>query len=142
MMASRKSRKMRGSNTYGHGIKGRRGKGRKGGKGLPGIGKHHWSYAIKHPEYLWGNHGFTSHHPKEEINAINIGELSERMDDLVEKKLALYDGDKYEVDLSILGVNKLLGKGKVNKKIVVKVKYASKIAVEKIQEAGGEVINA
>ncbi len=141
-MANRKSRKMRGSNTYGHGRKGRRGKGRKGGKGLPGIGKHHWSYAIKHPEYLWGNHGFTSHHPKESIEAINVGELNERIDDMLDKKLVLFDGDKYEVDLSILGVNKLLGRGKATKKMIVKVKYASKIAVEKIQEAGGEVINA
>ncbi len=141
-MAKTKSRKMRGSNTYGHGIKGRRGKGRKGGKGLPGIGKHHWSYAIKHPEYLWGNHGFTSHHPKEEINTINIGILNENIEKMVKRKLALFDGEKYEVDLSILGINKLLGKGKVDKKMIVKVKYASKIAVEKLQEAGGELINA
>ncbi len=141
-MAGRKSRKMRGSNTYGHGIKGRRGKGRKGGKGLPGIGKHHWSYALKHPEYLWGNHGFTSHHPKEEITAINVGVLSENIDALVEKKLALKDGDKYEVNLEILGVNKLLGSGRVDKKIVVRVKYASELAKSKIQGAGGEVVNA
>jgi len=133
---------MRGSNTYGHGIKGRRGKGRKGGKGLPGIGKHHWSYALKHPEYLWGNHGFTSHHPKEEIREINVGTLSENIEYLAENKLALYDGDKYEINLEILGINKLLGSGRVDKKIVVKVKHASKIAVDKIKEAGGEVVNA
>jgi large subunit ribosomal protein L15 len=133
---------MRGSNTYGHGIKGRRGKGRKGGKGLPGIGKHHWSYALKHPEYLWGNHGFTSHHPKDEVIIMNVGTLSETIDELVEKKLALYDGDKYEVNLEILGVNKLLGKGRVDKKMVVHVKYASESAKSKIQGAGGEVLNA
>ncbi len=141
-MVTKRSRKLRGSNTYGHGIKGRRGKGRKGGKGLPGIGKHHWSYAIKHPEYLWGSHGFTSHHPKDVITEINVGTLSENMDQLVERQLALFDGDTYEVNLSVLGLNKLLGKGKVTKKIRVKVKYVSKIATEKIQEAGGEVINA
>ncbi len=141
-MAKRRSRKMRGSNTHGHGIKGRRGKGRKGGKGLPGIGKHHWSYALKHPEYLWGNHGFTSHHPKEEIKAINVGQLDEKIEELVKNKMALFGGDKYEVDLSILGINKLLGSGTTKRKMIVKVKYASEMAVEKIQEAGGEVINA
>ncbi len=141
-MAKKKSRKMRGSNTHGHGIKGRRGKGRKGGKGYAGLGKHHWSFALKNPEFLWGRHGFTSHHPKEEINTINVGMLNEIIEEMVEQKTALYDGDKYEVDLSILGVNKLLGKGKVTRKMIVKVKYASEMAVEKIQEAGGEVINA
>jgi len=141
-LARKKSRKMRGSNTYGHGRKGRRGKGRKGGKGYAGLGKHHWSFALKNPEFLWGNHGFTSHHPKEEINTLNVGVLNEIIERMVEDKLALYDGEKYEVDLSIINVNKLLGKGKVDKPIVVKVKYASKIAVEKIQEAGGEVVNA
>jgi len=142
MIKRRKSRKMRGSNTYGHGRKGRRGKGRKGGKGYAGLGKHHKSFAIKNPEFLWGKRGFTSHHPKEEIEEINVGLLSEILEELVEKRIALQDGDLYEVDLSILGINKLLGRGKVDKRMRVKVKYASKIAVQKIEEAGGEVINA
>ncbi len=142
MSERKRSRKMRGSNTYGHGIKGRRGKGRKGGKGHAGLGKHHKSFAIKNPGLLWGKKGFTSHHPKEMISTINVSELNEKIDEYVEKKIALLDGDRYEIDLSMLGVNKLLGRGKVDKKIRVKVKYASKIAVEKIEEAGGEVINA
>ncbi len=141
-MTKKKAKKMRGSNTYGHGIKGRRGKGRKGGKGYAGIGKHHKSFAIKNPEFLWGKRGFTSHHPKKVINTINVGELSENIDHYVEKKIALSNGDGYEIDLSILSVNKLLGRGKIDKKIRVKVKYASKIAVQKIEEAGGEVLNA
>ncbi len=142
MIKRRKSRKMRGSNTYGHGIKGRRGKGRKGGKGYAGLGKHHKSFAIKNPEFLWGKRGFTSHHPKEMINAINVGELSEQIEGLANRKMALFDGEGYEIDLGMLGINKLLGRGKVDKKMRVKVKYASKIAVQKIEEAGGEVINA
>ncbi len=139
-MARKKSRKMRGSNTYGHGIKGRRGAGRKGGRGYAGLGKHHWSFALKHPEYLWGAHGFTSHHPKEEISTINIGVLNENIDSLVENGFAKLDGDIYEVDLSKIGINKLLGKGKVTKKMRVKVKYASSNAVEKIEDVGGEVV--
>ena len=139
-MAKKKSRKMRGSNTYGHGRKGRRGAGRKGGRGHAGLGKHHWSYALKHPELLWGNHGFTSHHPKEEIEAINLGALDENIERFVESGVAKIDGDVYEIDLGELGIKKLLGKGKVTKKIRVKVKYASSNAVEKIEDVGGEVI--
>ena len=139
-MVKKKSRKMRGSNTYGHGRKGRRGAGRKGGRGHAGLGKHHWSYALKHPELLWGRHGFTSHHPKEEIEAINIGVLNENIERLVEQGVAKVDGDVYEIDLGELGIKKLLGKGKATKKMRVKVKYASSNAVEKIEDVGGEVI--
>ncbi len=139
-MARKKSRKMRGSNTYGHGRKGRRGAGRKGGRGYAGLGKHHWSFALKHPEFLWGNHGFTSHHPKEEIETINIGVLNENIDALVQQGIAKMEDDVYEIDLGALGIKKLLGKGKVTKKMRVKVKYASSNAVEKVEDVGGEVI--
>lgn len=139
-MAKKKSRKMRGSNTYGHGRKGRRGAGRKGGRGYAGLGKHHWSFALKNPEFLWGNHGFTSHHPKEEIETINIGVLNENLDVLVKKGIAKLNDDVYEIDLDSLGIKKLLGRGKVTRKIRVKVKYASSNAVEKIEDVGGEVI--
>ena len=140
-MARKKSRKMRGSNTYGHGIKGRRGAGRKGGRGHAGLGKHHKSFAIKHPEFLWGNRGFTSHHPKEEINSINVGVINENIEALVEQGFAVLENGIYEVDLEKMGINKLLGKGKVTEKLRVKVKYVSSNAARKIEEAGGEVIH-
>ncbi len=140
-MAKKKSRKMRGSNTYGHGRKGRRGAGRKGGRGFAGLGKHHKSFAIKHPEFLWGNRGFTSHTPKEDITTINVGLLNENIEELVARGVAKLDGDIYEVNLGALGIKKLLGKGKVTKRLRVKVKYVSSNAQAKIEEAGGEVIH-
>ena len=140
-MAKNKSRKMRGSNTYGHGIKGRRGAGRRGGRGDSGLGKHHKMWMLKYGK-KWGNYGFTSHHPKEEIEIMNVGELNERIDDLVAHDFAKFNGENYEIDLKLIGIKKLLGKGKVEKKMTVKVKYASKNAVKKIEEKGGEVINA
>ncbi len=141
-MSKNKSRKMRGSNTYGHGIKGRRGAGRKGGRGFAGLGKHHKSYAIKHPEKLWGNYGFSSHHPTEEIEAINVSVLNERIESLVKQGLATMNDNIYEVDLDKLGIQKLLGKGRITKAMRVKVKYVSSNAERKIEEAGGEVIHA
>lgn len=141
-MAKKKSRKMRGSNTYGHGIKGRRGAGRKGGRGFAGLGKHHKSYAIKHPELLWGRHGFTSHTPKENIETINVGILNEQIEALMEQGAAIFAENVYEIDLEKLGIKKLLGNGKVTKAMRVKVKYVSSNAERKIEEAGGEVIHA
>ena len=42
--------------------------------------------------------------------------------------------------LGKLGYNKLLSKGKVNKKLKISVKYASKKVVEAVKKSGGEVI--
>ncbi|MCD6370775.1 MAG: uL15 family ribosomal protein [Thermoplasmata archaeon] len=140
-MTGKKSRKMRGSNTYGHGRKGRRGAGRKGGRGYAGLGKHHKSFAIKNPEFLWGNRGFTSHTPKEEMETINVGMLNENIEKFVALGFAKTDGEIYDVDLDKMGITKLLGRGKVNRKLRVKVKYVSSNAERKIEEAGGEVIH-
>ena len=139
-MTTKKSRKMRGSNTYGHGIKGRRGAGRRGGRGFSGLGKHHKMWMIKYGK-KWGNYGFTSH-TRKDIEIMNVGELNEKIDDLVKNDFAKFNNGKYEIDLGLIGINKLLGKGKVEKKITVKVKYASENAVRKIEDKGGEVINA
>jgi len=52
---------------------------------------------------------------------------------------ATEDG-KVVLDLSELGYEKLLGAGRVDAVVSVKVKKASKSAKEKIAEAGGEVL--
>jgi len=46
----------------------------------------------------------------------------------------------FSVDLEKLGFNKLLSSGKATNKYRVKVSYASKKAIEKIKNNGGEVI--
>ncbi len=140
-MTKKRSRKFRGSSTYGHGIKGRRGAGRRGGRGMAGLCKHRYTWMVKYAPDHWGRYGFTSHHPKEEITTINVGFLDENIEKYVEQGIAKFDGEKYEIDLSELGVSKLLSKGRVTKRIVVKVKYASTNAVSKIEEAGGEVLH-
>jgi large subunit ribosomal protein L15 len=128
----RKIRKMRGSKTCGYGSKKKhRGKGSKGGKGYAGSHKHKWTYIVKYEPDHFGKHGFTPVKRKE-AKTINVGELEELL-----KKNSL---EKNEIDLTELGYEKLLGKGKVTKPFIIKVKEFSEIAKRKIESAGGKII--
>ncbi|MEZ0346548.1 MAG: uL15 family ribosomal protein [Infirmifilum sp.] len=138
----KKSKYFRGSRTCGWGrVAQHRRSGRKGGRGFVGFHKHKWSWAVKYAPDWYGAYGF-KRHPSIMIHysVLNVGLLDEQIDKLVEKGLATKEGDKYVVDLSRLGVNKLTGAGQVTKKIVVTVYKATEQAVEKIKSAGGEII--
>jgi large subunit ribosomal protein L15 len=76
---------------------------------------------------FFGKYGFKRNVRKKEINVINVRQI-----EVLEK-----DG---KVDLTKQGFHKLLGTGKVTKKIKVNVESATKKAIYKIKKAGGEVI--
>ncbi len=139
----KKNTRLRGSKTHGWGaMKKHRGQGHRGGRGMAGTGKRADSKKPsiwKNPNYF-GRHGFYRHGPKEEISAINVSEVDEQADKLVNANISMKNADVYEIDLEKLGFNKLLGSGKVTKKLKIKVNYASEKAVQSIKEAGGEVI--
>ena len=134
--------RLRGSKTHGWGAKKKhRGSGNRGGKGMAGSGKRSDS---KKPS-LWakkyfGKYGFSSKHGRN-IKAINISYLEENIlklpSDVVNK-----ENEFFSVDLKKLGFNKLLSSGKVTNKYKIKVPYASKKAIEKIKNNGGEIILA
>ena len=139
----KKNVRLRGSKTHGGGSKKkRRGSGHKGGAGMAGTGKR---ADTKKPS-IWknldyfGKHGFYRHGQKEEINVINVSEIDEKADRLVKANIAVKTADSYDIDLAKLGYNKLLGSGKVTKKLKIKVEYASENAILSVKEAGGEVI--
>lgn len=138
----KKSRKQRGSRTHGWGSIGQHRKsGSRGGVGAVGYCKHKWTWVVRYFPDWYGKHGFTRPPViRTEVKAINVGRLNELIDEMILRgEIEPVDG-VYEVDLSALGINKLLGGGKVDKKIRVKVAYASEAAINKIKEAGGEVI--
>ena len=143
----KKNSRYRGSKTHGGGaMKKRRGAGNRGGRGMAGTGKradHHKQQIIKKYGLLnyFGKHGFTSHKPKIKINAINISYLEERFPILLEKGLIKQEGNIYTINLSKLKFNKLLGKGNPTKKYKITTKFISKSAKEKIEKAGGEIVN-
>ena len=49
-------------------------------------------------------------------------------------------GDNDSVDLGDLGIDKLLGSGRISKAISITVNHASAKAIEKVEAAGGSVI--
>lgn len=130
----KKSKGMRGNKTHGWGSrKKHRGSGNRGGFGLAGTGKRadqrkSWVYKVYGRAYF-GKHGFVRHTGRkivEDIRTINVGDLGR------------FEGS--EVDLEKNGYNKLLGNGTINKKLRVIVRSASSSAIEKIKNAGGEVV--
>ncbi len=136
----KKVSRYRGSMTHGGGSKKkRRGSGNRGGKGMAGSGKRSDSKkpSIWKQKYF-GKHGFTSKN-RRDIKAVNIDYLDENILRLP-KDIVNKENDSFSVDLGKLGFNKLLSKGKALNKYKIKIPHASKKAVEKIKNSGGEVI--
>uniref|UniRef100_A0A7J2TGM7 Large ribosomal subunit protein uL15 n=1 Tax=Archaeoglobus fulgidus TaxID=2234 RepID=A0A7J2TGM7_ARCFL len=71
---------------------------------------------------------------------INVGDLDSIIETLASLGLAERRGEKFFVDLGILGYSKLLGSGNVTKAIEVKVEKATEKAIEKLKAAGGGVV--
>jgi large subunit ribosomal protein L15 len=121
--------RQRASFTHGWGSKKKhRGAGSRGGKGMAGTGKR----ADQRKPQIWkdkkyfGKHGFTSR--TKAIKAINVKELQ-----------VLVGEGKEEINLREKGYGKLIGSGKITKKVIVSVNSASAAAIAKIEEAGGKV---
>ena|SRR3989338_1162043 len=138
----KKNTRQRGHKTHGWGAKKKhRGKGHQGGAGMAGSGKRADS---KKPslwkERYFGKYGFVSKTPKVKIKAVNVGFLETHINKFISANIARKDGDFCVVDLEKLGFNKLLGDGRVSMKFKINTPYASKLAVEKVKEAGGEIV--
>ncbi|MCS7131442.1 MAG: 50S ribosomal protein L15, partial [Hadesarchaea archaeon] len=108
---------------------------------LSGGHKHKWSYILKYMPDHFGKHGFVR--PPEvsrKAIAINVGELDERLDDLLRNGMAKQEGNKFVIDVTKLGFEKVLGGGKVTNPLQVIAKGFSEEARRKLEEAGGEAI--
>ncbi|MEM3032264.1 MAG: uL15 family ribosomal protein [Nitrososphaerota archaeon] len=124
----RKVRKLRGSRTHGWGQVGQHRKvGAKGGHGMAGGHKHKWTKLLK--EDYFGEKGF--HNPTStHLRTMNLFQLSQ----YVERS-----GEQV-VDLSKLGVDKLLGTGRLDRAVKVIVGRWSRKAEEKVKMSGGELV--
>ncbi|MBI1935136.1 uL15 family ribosomal protein [Candidatus Woesearchaeota archaeon] len=138
----KKNTRQRGHSTHGWGSKKKhRGKGHQGGAGMAGSGKRADSKkpSIWKDKNYFGKHGFVSKTPKVKINPVNISYLEQHLNKFLLENLIKKENEVYSVELEKLGYNKLLGDGRVSAKFRIKVPYASKAAVQKVKEAGGDV---
>jgi large subunit ribosomal protein L15 len=116
--------------THGYGQIGQhRHSGKQGGHGNAGLHKHKWSWLILNDPDHFGRDPFRPPsyyaHPS---TWLNIGDLD-----------GLSKGNK-TLDLTSMGVEKLLGSGEVGGAYEVKVAAFTKKAQAKIEAAGGKIL--
>ncbi|RJS69775.1 50S ribosomal protein L15 [Methanophagales archaeon] len=134
-------KKIRGTRTCGGGShKKRRGKGSKGGSGNAGAYGHHFVWSLKKGIRKGKNKSQLPLRNRIE-KTVNVGELEEMLAGLIEEGKAeeKTDGSGIYLDTAQLGIEKILGKGEVTRKLTLKANKISRTAKEKIERAGGEV---
>ena len=126
-MVSR-TNKFRGRSRYhGRGKKAGRGAGKRGGRGRAGIGKHKVMFRNKYLPGHWGMHGFNRNPGLRTVHVTcNVGDLE-----------TIADG-KDSVNLTEMGIDKLLGSGQLKKALTITVEEWSAKAAEKVA-AGGSI---
>lgn len=129
----RKVRRLRGSRTHGYGQVGQhRHSGKQGGHGNAGLHKHKWSWmTINEPDHF-GRDPFFIPGARKVGKWLNVGDL---------EGMAGQGGDgSISLDLSAMGVEKLLGSGTVRRAFNVKVGSFTERAKTKLEEAGGKIV--
>ena len=138
-MPTNKRSKYRGSRTCGGGThKNRRGAGNRGGRGRAGINAHHfvkWYKEMGGP--VFGKNGFCNQIATEVIS-IDVGVLDQIVPSLLAQGIAKKDGDAIVINAADMGIMKVLGSGKVTKKINISASAFSETAKAKIEKMGGK----
>tara|TARA_Y100000739_G_scaffold79712_1_gene67712 strand:- start:98 stop:517 length:420 start_codon:yes stop_codon:yes gene_type:complete len=129
------------SRTRGRGHKKGRGAGLRGGRGNAGC---HKTKRIMYERVgrVWGAHGFKR--PQTVVmanNAINLNVIEENASEWVNQGNATKKGKTISIDLKKMGYDKLLGTGVPSQAYNITISAASAKAVEKVEAAGGEIIN-
>ena len=140
-MVSRTS-KFRGSRTHGRGKKAGRGAGLRGGRGNAGLHKHKYISVVKYMPDYFGRHGFKR--PQSVVSAnrtINLSELEINLETMKANGIAESKQGRLVVDLRKLGIDKLLGSGKIATPVDVMVDQASQKAKQKLEKIGGKLIS-
>ena len=124
-----KANKHRGRcRTHGRGHKAGRGAGKRGGRGRAGMNKHRVMTRIKYMPGHWGMHGFNRHPSLRNVHVTcNVSQLE-----------GMADG-KDNIDLGALGIDKLLGSGRIGTALTITVAHASATAIKKVEAAGGSI---
>jgi large subunit ribosomal protein L15 len=133
----RKSRRQRGSRYCGWGQIGQhRQSGGRGGVGGAGKHKHFWiRTVIEEPDHF-GHDSLNSHNRTVVRKWANLRDLSSMLtlENLQNKER------EAELDLTKLGINKLLGSGMIERSLIIRVPAVSENAKKKIESVGGKII--
>ena len=131
----RKTRRLRGGRHMGWGQVGQhRASGHKGGLGITGMQKHHYSTLLKEDPDHYGHDAPKTPHP----NIIKKWASVRDLDDLF-TKYGKEEGGKNIVDLQSAGYDKLLGGGRLTNAYSVKISQFTASAEEKLKAVGGEI---
>ena len=131
-------KRIRGTRTCGGGShKKRRGKGSRGGVGNAGAHSHHVVRSLK-MGIIKGQH-ISNQHNRHDEGTLNIGNLEEMLAELIREGKAEEKADGIYLDVTELGIQKILGKGKVTKKLMLTANAVTETAKGKIESAGGTV---
>ena len=135
-----KRSRLRGRRTCGYGArKKHRGSGSKGGKGMAGTGKkagQKKTWVLKYsPGYLGRKKGFVSLKQKrgEKLKSINLAQINEKL-----SKMKVEKTDE-GIILNLKGF-KVLGRGSLKEKLIIKANAFSEKAKQKISSSGGKAI--
>jgi len=142
-MPTNKRSKFRGSRTCGGGThKNRRGAGNRGGRGRAGINAHHFVKWYKEiGGRVFGKDGFF-HNPATTVTAIDIGAIDQIIPSLLAQGIAKQDGDAVSLNIADMGIEKVLGSGRVTKKLNISAQAFSEQAKAKIEKMGGKALVA
>ena len=134
----RKTRRLRGGRHMGWGqVAQHRASGHKGGLGVTGFQKHHYSSLLKDEPDHYGHESSSPPHPNITKKWASVRDL----DDLF-TKFGKEEGGKKVVDLESAGYEKLLGGGKITNAYSVKVGNFTASAEEKLKAVGGEILQS
>jgi len=138
-MPTNKRSKYRGSRTCGGGThKNRRGAGNRGGRGRAGINAHHfvkWYKEMGGP--VFGKNGF-SNSSAQSVSVMDIGIIDQIVPSLLAQGIAKNEGDVIVINIAEIGIDKVLGSGKVTKKLNISAPAFSESAKIKIEKMGGK----
>ena len=139
--SARKNRKLRGSRTHGYGnAQKHRGAGSRGGRGMAGSKKQNWMWVSKNMPGKFGRSGFKRHASIiKNSSTLNVGDLDDRAEKWLSAEKAKKTKDVITVDLGKIGIDKLLGSGKVTNKYALTVDSCSQKALAKIEACGGKL---
>ena len=136
-MPTNKRSKFRGSRTCGGGThKNRRGAGNRGGRGRAGINAHHFVKLYKEMGGpVFGNDGF-SNSSQISVSVMDVGIIDQIVPSLLAQGIAKNEGDVIVINIADIGIDKVLGSGKVTKKLNISAQAFSESAKVKIEKMG------